>query len=420
MKVVIINPGSHPAPSYIAEALAADQRLSAYWTSAQFLPSETARLGQQFQNASKARTLPQGIPGSLVRRRGVTQDLVATYWRRLRRREREVEALYRRNQAVARAAVRFALSQGRHDEQVGLLFSTNTRGGAAPLVLRAEIAYALYTPLPYLPALTALMDAEAEANPRWARFLAHRSGGGSDSDPDAEVEVAGASFVLANSRLTAQSYAGVIAPERILTQPLAVDLELLNVLRASRPNTQLRDTATPLRLLFAGQVTQRKGLSYLFQGLESLSDRRIELTVVGSDPLGMSAELVRAFPHVRVRFRGPVSQPQLWDEMGRQDVLVLPSLAEGLANVLLEALALGMPVVATDRSGAADLEVDGVAGIVVPHSDSTALAGALARLSDDDGTLLAEFGEGAVRLSHDRGTWADYGRRLAGALDRPW
>jgi glycosyltransferase involved in cell wall biosynthesis len=65
------------------------------------------------------------------------------------------------------------------------------------------------------------------------------------------------------------------------------------------------------------------------------------------------------------------------------DALVLPTHREGFPNVVLEASAAGIPVVTTTATGAIDSVVDGVTGFLVPPSDATALAAALARLADD-------------------------------------
>ena len=69
--------------------------------------------------------------------------------------------------------------------------------------------------------------------------------------------------------------------------------------------------------------------------------------------------------------------------LGAMDVFVLPSLAEGISNTILEAMATGLPVVATDVGGNSEIMLHGITGLLVPRSDPDALAAAIRRYVDD-------------------------------------
>lgn len=141
------------------------------------------------------------------------------------------------------------------------------------------------------------------------------------------------------------------------------------------------------RLLYAGRLASEKGLPVLFQALTELAaqGRAWQLTVLGDGPERarleqMARELGLA---ERVRFEGYVSQAGVADHLREADVFVLPSLAEGVPVSLMEAMASGVPVVATRVGGVAELVEDGESGLLVPPSDAPALQAALLRYLDD-------------------------------------
>lgn len=118
----------------------------------------------------------------------------------------------------------------------------------------------------------------------------------------------------------------------------------------------------PLRLLFVGRINQRKGIKYLLQALDLLKTRTVELHICGRvvDDL----DLFRPYAD-RVTIRPSVSAPELAAAYQAADLFVFPSVAEGFGQVLLEALASGLPVLSTTHTAAPDLITDGVEGFIV-------------------------------------------------------
>jgi glycosyltransferase involved in cell wall biosynthesis len=96
----------------------------------------------------------------------------------------------------------------------------------------------------------------------------------------------------------------------------------------------------------------------------------------------------------------------------QSDVFVIASLEEGLAMVILQALACGLPVICTSHSGGADLIEDGVNGFVVPVRDPDAIVERLAALRDDP-ERLAEMKRAALRSVAAGRSWSEYGRAIA-------
>ncbi|MDA8164863.1 MAG: glycosyltransferase family 4 protein [Desulfobacteraceae bacterium] len=154
-----------------------------------------------------------------------------------------------------------------------------------------------------------------------------------------------------------------------------------------------------VRLLFVGRLIRRKGLCYLLEAVRTLvaEKRACTLQIAGGGP---EMERLRRFCEVHhlqdhVRFLGNVDRRHIPAIYRQADILVLPSLEESLANVMLEAMASGLPVITT-RTGAAEL-VNGN-GFVVPKEDSAALKEAITAYLEDPG-LLALHGRQSRHLA---------------------
>jgi glycosyltransferase involved in cell wall biosynthesis len=144
------------------------------------------------------------------------------------------------------------------------------------------------------------------------------------------------------------------------------------------PFTQNR----PLRVLFLGQVILRKGIQYLIEAARLIEKEPIHFDVVGS--IRISDEAVASAP-ANMTFHGPVSRDRTEEFYRSADLFVLPTLSDGFALTQLEAMAHGLPVIATPNCG--EVVSDGVDGLIVPASDSNALAEAFQLLLQDPAKL---------------------------------
>jgi glycosyltransferase involved in cell wall biosynthesis len=154
-----------------------------------------------------------------------------------------------------------------------------------------------------------------------------------------------------------------------------------------------------VRILHVGQVGHRKGLRYLLSALAEIDDQRYELTVVG--PVVHRGFARRGISN-GVCYRGVLSREHLVQLYSECDAFVLPSLAEGMALVVLEAMACGAPVVVTEACGYEGIVRNGTEGFVVPPRDVDALKGALGRLADP--SVRQEMSEAALARAQEY-TW---------------
>jgi colanic acid/amylovoran biosynthesis glycosyltransferase len=137
------------------------------------------------------------------------------------------------------------------------------------------------------------------------------------------------------------------------------------------------------QLLYVGRLAPEKGLPVLLRSLAALTAQGhdFQLTILGDGPdRGALEQLARELDFGnRVRFGGYVDQATVLRHLSETDIFVLPSLAEGIPVSLMEAMACGVPVLATAVGGIAELVQDGETGLLVPPSDDAALQSALLR-----------------------------------------
>lgn len=261
-------------------------------------------------------------------------------------------------------------------------------------------------PIGYWRAARALLLEEAERQPGWASTLI----GNEDSEAKTarkDEELALADLVFVASSYTLQTLAN--APQ--LRAPVVVIPYGAPPRPAQGPTRVARPTGTTLRAIFVGSLGQRKGLSYLFEACRSLG-KGVELTVIGTPPLQPCPALDKELQ--QIRWIPSCPHAQVLEEMARHDVFVFPSLFEGFGLVLLEAMAMGLPVITTAHTAGPDLMDDGVEGFIVPIRSSQAIAEKLDLLRREPGRVEAMGHRAAARAVTF--TWDSYGQRLAGRV----
>jgi glycosyltransferase involved in cell wall biosynthesis len=153
-------------------------------------------------------------------------------------------------------------------------------------------------------------------------------------------------------------------------------------------------------VLFAGRLMPQKGVSDLLYALDLLQHVRpnVRTLIVGAGPLRQDLEsLAHSFAlDERVRFLGHREDvPRL---LAASDMLVLPSLYEGLPNVVLEAMRFAKPVIATAAPGTTEVVVQGETGVLVPISNFQEMARAIRSLVDDPARARALGQAGRARV----------------------
>lgn len=221
-----------------------------------------------------------------------------------------------------------------------------------------------------------------------------------------------ADHVVVNSDFVRRTFLHQGWPEdRVHVVHIGVDQPFIDMLPPRPPAPD-----GPVRLLFAGGLEPRKGAAFLIEALSHLDDLSWRLDIVG----GINPDIVRRFATFladpRVRIHGLLPRSGVAARMAAADIFIFPSLAEGSARVVFEALAAGCFVVTTPNSGS--IVEEGRHGLLVPPGDAVALREALRRAITMDGDARAAIGAASAALIRRDYNQRLYGERLAALYER--
>ena len=224
-----------------------------------------------------------------------------------------------------------------------------------------------------------------------------------ESDARLDLKAASASFVVCVSDFTRSQLCRVTDPllwDRFHVVRCGIDLDAFS----SRPPRPMPESA---RILVVARLSAEKGHVVLLHALARLREEgsAATLDIVGSGPYEaeIRAEVGRLGLDDAVRHHGELSPGEVDRHLRDADVFCLPSFSEGLPVSIMEAMAIGVPVVATAISGIPELAVHDETALTVPPGNEEALAAALRRMLGDAGLAetVAAAGRVAVERRHD-------------------
>lgn len=260
-------------------------------------------------------------------------------------------------------------------------------------------------PISYWETGRRLMREEAERLPEWAGML-----GGGIIDSEAKLqrkvqELELADLVSVPSKFVADSLPPWAAGKATVLSPFGSPAGTDQWSRAAA------DPARPLRVLFVGSMGQRKGLADLLQAMNLLGGENIELVLMGAPQASLDfyRRSFAGFTYERGR-----PHAEVLALMRSCDVFCLPSLYEGRALVMQEAMSQGLPLVITPNTGGEDLVIEGRTGFLVPIRAPDRIAEKLAWFNQNREQLLA-MKEEAVRHAA-RYTWKRYSEVVIDAI----
>ncbi len=176
---------------------------------------------------------------------------------------------------------------------------------------------------------------------------------------------------------------------------------------------------SPPRLLSVGRLVRQKGLDIALHALAGLKDLEWEWRIAGDGPqLDMLTLLAKELGiDERVIFLGWQSRGQLIEQYKQANLFLFPSRHEGMPNVVLEAMASGLPVIASRIAGNEELVMDGETGILFPSEDIDSLRDALHKLIVNS-SLRQEMGVASRQRVEDCYSWENTAKQYAILLEK--
>lgn len=263
-------------------------------------------------------------------------------------------------------------------------------------------------PIAYWETTRRLMDEESQRIPSWVITL-----GGSVTDSEEKLkrkseELTLADAVVSPSKFVEDSLPAWAKNKRLIMSPFGSPDDANGYIHSEVPK-KLQNR--PLRILFVGSMGQRKGLADLFAAMRLLKGNNFELVVMGA--LRTSIEFYKK-EYNRFTYEPGRPHEKVLELMRSCDVFCLPSIVEGRALVMQEAMSQGLPLIITPNTGGEDLIVDGVTGFLVPIRSPEKIAEKL-NWFDENRDKIPEMGLSAKRHA-SLYSWENYGQEIINGL----
>jgi glycosyltransferase involved in cell wall biosynthesis len=218
------------------------------------------------------------------------------------------------------------------------------------------------------------------------------------------LEYEEADLITVPSKFAAQTFfQNGYDPLKIAVIPYGVDLSLFK---------PLPKEDNKFRVIYVGRVEILKGIPYLLDALGNICSTDFELMLVGPVTNYMKKTIAKYKGDIKIV--GSVSKEKLSWYYSQASVMVLPSMLEGMALVMAEAMACGIPVIATSISGAEDLFTDGVEGFIIPPRNSEDILEKVTLLIENP-SLRQEMALAAFSRACKLSGWDAYGMQIVRA-----
>jgi glycosyltransferase involved in cell wall biosynthesis len=399
MLVLIVHPGTQYA-GHLARELHKCGHLARFWTGFGF--AQEGRLGRllkflpgKFQRNLDNR-LVVGVPASFIRTRPLIE------WQALRalRSKQEAEAVFHERNRRFQLAIPDSEIE-RADIVVGYdtsswIIAKRAKALGKRIVLDQSIGHPL--------AKERIYSGLRSRFPAWTTSVVPKSTVCLEAE---RMEHDFADLIVAPSGFVRDTLVNEdVAGEKIRIIPFGTDLKLFHPAPA-----RVEDERRPVIFLFVGILNARKGLPVLLEAWTKIEAPNAELWLVGGGQI--PAEVITTLPNT-VKILGRRSKQEVAELMRQADVFVFPSFFEGLAQVQVEALASGLPVIGTLESGATEVVNQGENGFIVAAGDVDSLAQRLTQVirgGDCVKKMRIRVAEGRHKLG-----WNAYGERWAKVL----
>lgn len=324
--------------------------------------SHVPGFGNRYNRTLGRRYLPDGLSSDLVATAGVVEDFSAAIISRIGVFSNETRTRWI-NELMTRRDIQLARTGQQLAGNVKAVIANYTVGLPAFKIVKANGGKTILNyPIAHHRYAVRLLQEEAKREPEFAVTLSgHEHSAELTAILNAECQLA--DRILVGSTFVRDSF----IEEGIPAEKLAIVPYGARVTLFHPPEKDRRDGN--FRVLFVGQIGQRKGVPYLLRAFKAFKGPGTELTLVGNFvntdlPFRPYRDIFTHISHV--------PQGVLREIYRQSDVFVFPTLLEGMPMVVVEAMAAGLPVIVTPN-GPGDIVRDGIDGFVVPIRDELAL-----------------------------------------------
>jgi glycosyltransferase involved in cell wall biosynthesis len=412
MKIILSHPTANNFARAIAHKLAQENMLYEFHTSMAFFPgtindklqsmalfSEMQRRNFRPELKPYTRTFPWVETGRILASKMHFSNLVKHETGVF-----SVDAMYRALDRKVASGLEKAVKNGVNGVYVYEDGALETFSRAKALGIKC--IYDL--PIAYWETGRKLLSEEALRLPAWAPTL---GGGIADSPQKLERktrELELADLIVVPSQFVKDSLPGWAGKKEIIISPFGTPH--INA-AGQKKIIDKSDVDGPLRIMFAGSMGQRKGLADLFSAFKMLGNRNIELVVMG----GLQAPL-KFYRDQFFDFTYETGRPnhEVLELMATCDVFCLPSIVEGRALVMQEAMSQGLPLIITANTGGEDLIIEGETGFLVPIRSPEIIAGKINWFLENRKKIPA-MGNMA-KLHAGKLTWANYTTQIINSI----
>jgi glycosyltransferase involved in cell wall biosynthesis len=266
--------------------------------------------------------------------------------------------------------------------------------------------YCIYDlPIGYWRSMRYLLSIEQERNPQWAITL----GGFNDSDEklkrkDEELSLADKIYVASTfTKKTLELYPGKLSEIEVIPYGFP---------SVNKQREYKAFNGRKIKVLFVGGLSQRKGISYLFDAIKGLEDK-LELTVVGRGNIDSCPILKQELQ--KVNYIPSLPHDAILKLMAEHDLFIFPSLFEGFGLVITEAMSQGTPVITTERTCGPDIITNGKDGWIVEAGNHIPIKELLKKIIEQP-TILHKVGHNALHTASLR-PWECYEEELATSVE---
>lgn len=256
-------------------------------------------------------------------------------------------------------------------------------------------------PIAYWQTARLLLSEEAERYPEWEPTLE------STREPEEKLMSKDDELLLADRITCPSRFVLDSIPSHIRKQKPCQISHFGSPRSISSIDSLLNKKNSPIKLLFVGSMSQRKGLADLFEGVKLINSKEIELSILGqpSLPLDFYRSKYKEFNYL-----SPRTNEEIRKVMKSHHALVLPSIVEGRALVQQEALSCGLPIITTKNAGGDDLVENGETGYIVPIRSPRDIAEKITLLCEQKNSFL-EIQENCIKKAKEY-SWADYAQKI--------